>query len=96
VTEPTQPEPQRREVARKDFYYGCLGLLLALPFGILFLFLTASFGQTAGPIAAVAVVVGMFLWRRSTPKPFLGAAAIGAVIAFVVYGACMTIIFTSK
>ena len=46
----TTPEPQRPSSSR-SLLYGCLSVLLALPFGILYILLTAGLGFVAGPIS---------------------------------------------
>jgi hypothetical protein len=44
---------------------------------------------------AAAVVIGMFLLRRDKKKPIIGALAVGAAIAFALYGTCLIIIAKS-
>jgi hypothetical protein len=70
-------------------------VVLALPFGIAYILLTAAFGMAGGAACAAAIVIGMFLLRRETKKPIMGAFAVGAAIAFVLYGTCFIIIAKS-
>lgn len=96
MSEPNPPETTpERPSSRRSLLYGCLSLLLALPFGILYILLTAGLGFVAGPISSAAVVVGMFLLRRSNKQPIVGALAVAAAIAFVVQGTCLIIIAKS-
>jgi 4-diphosphocytidyl-2C-methyl-D-erythritol kinase len=71
-------------------------VVLALPFGIVYILLTAAFGLGGGAAAAAAVVIGMFLLRRDNKKPIVGAFAVGAAIAFALYGTCLIIIAKSS
>ena len=83
VSEPV-PEPvPERPASNRPLLYGCLSVLLAVPFGILYILLTAGLGIVAGPISAAAIVVGMFLLRRENKRPIVGALAVAAAIAFV-------------
>lgn len=90
----TTPEPQS-PTSSHTLLYGCLSVLFAVPFAILYILLVASLGMIAGPISAVAVVVVLFLLRRKNEKPIIGALAVGAAIAFVVQGTCLIIIAKS-
>jgi len=90
----TTPEPERPTSSR-SLLYGCLSVLFAVPFAILYILLVASLGMVAGPISAAVVVVVLFLLRRENKKPIVGALAVGAVIAFVLQGTCLLIIAKS-
>lgn len=91
---PAEPTPAPTSSGR-PLLYGCLSVVLALPFGIAYILLTAAFGLGGGAACAAAVVVGMFLLRRDNKKPIVGAFAVGAAIAFVLYGTCLIIIAKS-
>jgi multisubunit Na+/H+ antiporter MnhB subunit len=88
------PEPQSPPSSR-TLLYGCLSVLLAVPFAVVNILLTAGLGIVAGPISAAVVVVVMFLLRRENKKPIVGALAVGAAIAFVLQGTCLLIIAKS-
>ena len=95
IPEPTPESIPARTSSVRPLLYGCLSVVLALPFGIAYVFLSAAFGMGAGAACAAAIVVGMFLLRRNTKKPVMGALAAGAAIAFVLYGTCSIIIAKS-
>lgn len=79
----------------RSLLYGCLSVVLALPFGVAYVLLTAAFGMAGGAACAAAIVIGMFVLRRETKKPIMGAFAVGAAIAFALYGTCFIIIAKS-
>ena len=98
---PPTPPPQS---SAHTLLYGCLSIVFALPFGIVYILLTAAFGLGGGAACAAAIVLGMFLFRRDKPaswppssrkRPIIGALAVGAAIAFVLYGTCLIIIAKS-
>jgi hypothetical protein len=94
-----QPAPEATPPttsSARPLLYGCLSVVLALPFGIVYILLTAAFGLGGGAAAAAAVVLGMFLLRRDNKKPIVGAFAVGAAIAFALYGTCLLIIAKSS
>ena len=88
-TEPPQTSPAR------PLLYRCLSVVLALPFAITYVLLTAAFGPGFGAACSAAIVVGTFLLRRGSKKPIVGALAVGAAIAFVLFGTCLIIISKS-
>jgi len=94
--EPTPAPPAPPQSSGHTLLYGCLSVLFALPFGIAYILLTAAFGLGGGAACAAAVVLGMFLLRRDKKKPIIGALAVGAAIAFVLYGTCLIIIAKSS
>jgi hypothetical protein len=89
---PPTPQPQS---SGHTLLYGCLSILFALPFGIAYILLSAAFGLGGGAACAAAIVLGMFLLRRDQKKPIVGALAVGAAIAFALYGTCLIIIAKS-
>jgi hypothetical protein len=79
----------------RPLLYGCLSVVFALPFGIIYILLTAAFGLAGGAACAAAIVIGMFVLRGGAKKPIIGALAVGAAIAFVLHGTCLIIIAKS-
>ena len=97
--EPGVPAPEATPPttsSARPLLYGCLSVALALPFGVVYVLLTAAFGLGAGAACAAAVVLGMFLLRRGNKRPIVGAFALGAAIAFALYGTCLLIIAKSS
>jgi len=99
-TPPATPEPTADAKpapapSARPLFYGCLSVVLALPFGLAYILLTAAFGLGGGAACAAAIVLGMFLLRRDNKKPIIGALAVGAAIAFVLHGTCLIIIAKS-
>ncbi len=76
----------------RPLLYGCLGVALALPFGILYVVLAAAFGPAGSAACAAAIVIGMFVLRQGTKRPIVGSLAVGAAVAFVLFGTCLIII----
>lgn len=98
MSEPNIPAPTpepRSPQSNRSLLYGCLSVVLAVPFAIVNILLTAALGIVAGPISAAVVVVVLFLVRRENKKPIIGALAVGAVIALVLQGTCLLIIAKS-
>ena len=91
---PSPPTPQPQSSGH-TLLYGCLSIVFALPFGIAYLMLSGAFGLAGGAASAAALVVGMFLVRRNNKRPIIGALAVGAAIAFALYGTCLIIIAKS-
>lgn len=89
-----EPKPTSPSSGR-TLLYGCLSVAFAVPFGIVYLLITAAFGLAAGAACAAAIVVGMFVLRRDAKHPIIGTLAVGAAIAFVVHGTCLLIIAKS-
>jgi len=96
AAEPASEATPKSPSSGHTLLYGCLSVLFALPFGIAYILLTAAFGLGGGAACAAAVVLGMFLLRRDKKKPIIGALAVGAAIAFVLYGTCLIIIAKSS
>jgi len=90
-----EPKPTSPSSGR-TLLYGCLSLAFAVPFGIVYLLLTAAFGLAAGAACAAAIVLGMFVLRREAKQPIIGTLAVGAAIAFAVHGTCLLIIAKSS
>ena len=96
MSENDQPEVTPTTSSARPLVYGCLAVVLAVPFGIAYVMLTAAFGLGGGAACAAAIVIGMFVLRRGNKKPIVGAFALGAAIAFALYGTCLMIIANSK
>ena len=76
---------------------GCLGIVTFALAIVFFVILTASLNPLLGFVISTAAVGALFVIRkRSGPSPMLGAVAIGASIALLVYGTCTLIVFNAS